>query len=182
MMEESRNCPETPSGRLRRVMWSYPRGGKLDSRAYTGWTVRALPAHMAALLGAHIIKVKPPSSAVAPEAKAAYEEGQDRHLDSVRRGQAVMQATFQTAGHRGVLGAARPKDLEGLFTEVRTHAACATGGPTARSSGRNTPAPARRGRSTCSTNHRDLNQGKISSNYLLVGPICAANDWVPAGG
>jgi len=40
------------------VIWSYPRGEDLDKDAETAMDVTAYAAHIAALLGAHIIKVK----------------------------------------------------------------------------------------------------------------------------
>ncbi len=43
------------------VIWSYPRGKGLSSLSETALDVIAYAAHIAAQLGAHIIKVKPPS-------------------------------------------------------------------------------------------------------------------------
>ena len=61
MMEEIREMIlEAKSVGLAVVMWSYPRGGKLDKAGETAMDVCAYACHMAALLGAHIIKVKPP--------------------------------------------------------------------------------------------------------------------------
>ena len=55
------------------VLWSYPRGGKLKKEDETALDITAYAAHMAALLGAHIIKVKPPTDHFALEAaKQAY--------------------------------------------------------------------------------------------------------------
>src|SRR5271155_864598 len=44
------------------VIWSYPRGGNLSKEGETAIDICAYAAHMAALLGAHIIKVKPPTA------------------------------------------------------------------------------------------------------------------------
>ena len=58
------------------VIWSYPRGEDLDKDGETAADVTAYAAHIAALLGAHIIKVKLASSHLSqPEAKAAFEKG-----------------------------------------------------------------------------------------------------------
>ena len=63
MMEENRElAAEAKSYGLAVVVWSYPRGGKLSKEGETAIDVTAYAAHMAALLGAHIIKVKPPSA------------------------------------------------------------------------------------------------------------------------
>ena len=48
------------------VMWSYPRGGKLDKAGETVLDVCAYAAHMAALLGAHIIKGRRPTCCGSP--------------------------------------------------------------------------------------------------------------------
>ena len=50
------------------VVWSYPRGPMLDKAAETAVDICAYAAHMAALMGAHIIKVKPPTGVVSLEA------------------------------------------------------------------------------------------------------------------
>ncbi len=56
------------------VIWSYPRGEDLDSKGETAIDVTAYAAHIAALLGAHIIKVKLPTEHVSQaEAKKVYE-------------------------------------------------------------------------------------------------------------
>ena len=47
------------------VLWSYPRGPNIDKDSETSIDTIAYAAHIAALLGAHVIKVKPPSSRVA---------------------------------------------------------------------------------------------------------------------
>ncbi len=57
------------------ILWSYPRGGDLSKEGETSLDTIAYGAHMAALLGAHIIKVKLPTRHVEKEAiKAAYQE------------------------------------------------------------------------------------------------------------
>lgn len=62
MMEEiSALAEEAKSVGLAVVIWSYPRGGKLTKAGETAFDVCAYAAHMACLLGAHIVKVKLPS-------------------------------------------------------------------------------------------------------------------------
>lgn len=59
------------------VIWSYPRGEDLDKDGETAVDVTAYAAHIAALLGAHIIKVKLSTSHLSqPEAKKAFEVNQ----------------------------------------------------------------------------------------------------------
>ena len=53
---------EAKSKGLLVIIWSYPRGGELSSKGETALDVVSYAAHIAAQLGAHIIKVKPPSS------------------------------------------------------------------------------------------------------------------------
>ena len=120
MMEEIREMSlEAKEVGLAVVMWSYPRGGKLDKAGETALDVCAYAAHMAALLGAHIIKVKPPTNVLwQPEAKAAYEKANVDISTLAKRIEHVMQATFN--GRRIVVfSGGEAKDLEGLFTEIR---------------------------------------------------------------
>ena len=57
------------------VIWSYPRGAGLSKDGETAIDVTAYAAHIAALLGAHIIKVKPPTAYIEQaEAKKVYEK------------------------------------------------------------------------------------------------------------
>ena len=80
MMEDLRELTEeAKSHGLAVVVWSYPRGGNLAKQGETAMDVVAYAAHMAALLGAHVIKVKLPSAHLEqPEAKKVYE---DRKID-----------------------------------------------------------------------------------------------------
>jgi class I fructose-bisphosphate aldolase len=56
------------------VIWSYPRGEQISTAGETGIDVVSYAAHIAAQLGAHIIKVKPPTDHMEPgAAKKAYE-------------------------------------------------------------------------------------------------------------
>jgi fructose-bisphosphate aldolase, class I len=75
MMEEIREMSaEAKSVGIATVIWSYPRGGNLPKSGELALDVGAYAAHMAALLGAHIIKVKLPSDHIEQaDAKKAYE-------------------------------------------------------------------------------------------------------------
>jgi class I fructose-bisphosphate aldolase len=56
------------------IVWSYPRGEQLSKAGETGIDVIAYGAHIACELGAHIVKVKPPSSHIEQEAaRKVYE-------------------------------------------------------------------------------------------------------------
>ena len=118
MMEELREIAlEAKQLGLAVVVWSYPRGGNLSKEGETAIDVCAYAAHMAALLGAHIIKVKPPSVHVEQdEAKKAYKDVNLKSLSN--RVSHVMKSSFN---HRRIVvfsgGAA--KDMEGLLNEIR---------------------------------------------------------------
>ena len=75
MMEELRElAEEAKASGLAVVVWSYPRGPNLDKVAETALDICAYAAHMAALCGAHIIKVKPPTEAISLDAaKKTYQ-------------------------------------------------------------------------------------------------------------
>jgi class I fructose-bisphosphate aldolase len=77
MMEEIREMSaEAKSVGIATVIWSYPRGGTLSKAGELALDVGAYAAHMAALLGAHIIKVKLPSDHIEQkDAAKAYADG-----------------------------------------------------------------------------------------------------------
>jgi fructose-bisphosphate aldolase, class I len=77
MMEEIKELSaEAKSVGIATVIWSYPRGGNLSKEGELALDVGAYAAHMAALLGAHIIKVKLPSAHIEQkDAQKAYEGG-----------------------------------------------------------------------------------------------------------
>jgi fructose-bisphosphate aldolase, class I len=119
-MEEFRElADEAKSAGLAVVLWSYPRGPDLDKAGETAIDICAYAAHMAALLGAHIIKVKPPTAHLSlPAAKKVYEAQQIDISTLAKRVEHVMQATF--AGKRIVVfSGGEAKDLDGLYDEVR---------------------------------------------------------------
>jgi class I fructose-bisphosphate aldolase len=65
MFEEIREMSaEAKSYGLATVIWSYPRGGDLSKIGETALDICSYATHIAALLGAHIIKVKPPTQAL----------------------------------------------------------------------------------------------------------------------
>ncbi len=136
MMEEIRDlAEEAKSVGLAVVIWSYPRGGTLSKDGETAMDICAYAAHMAALLGAHIIKVKPPTDFLEqPEAKKVYEKQKIDLSTLAARIAHVVQSCFN--GRRIVVfsgGAA--KDIEGLLEEVR---GIRDGGGTGSIIGRNT--------------------------------------------
>lgn len=56
------------------VIWSYPRGGGMSKAGETAIDIVAYGAHVACQLGAHIIKVKPPTAHIElAEARKVYE-------------------------------------------------------------------------------------------------------------
>jgi class I fructose-bisphosphate aldolase len=120
MIEELRELAvEAKAHGLAVVVWSYPRGGNLSKEGETALDVTAYAAHMAALLGAHIIKVKPPAAHIeqAEAAKVYQSEGIDSASLSARVAH-IIQSSF--AGRRIVVfsgGAA--KGLDGLYDEIR---------------------------------------------------------------
>lgn len=118
LMEEIREmAEEAKSAGLAVVIWSYPRGPNLDKAAETAFDICAYAAHMAALLGAHIIKVKPPTAVVSLEAaKKTYEKIDGSTM--AKRVEHVVQSCF--AGKRIVVfSGGESKSLEGLYEEIR---------------------------------------------------------------
>ena len=120
MMEEIRElAAEAKSVGLAVVIWSYPRGGGLSKEGETAIDVCAYAAHMAALLGAHIVKVKPPTGHIEQdEARKVYEAQQIDISSLSARVAHVMQSAF--AGRRLVVfsGGAAKGDAA-ILDEVR---------------------------------------------------------------
>ncbi len=121
MYEELRAlAEEAKSHGLAVVVWSYPRGSSMSKEGETGIDVVAYAAHIAAQLGAHVIKVKLPAAHIEqPEAQKAYTKAAvpiDTLKDRVRH---VVQSTFD--GRRIVIfsGGAKKEDDEAVFEEVR---------------------------------------------------------------
>jgi class I fructose-bisphosphate aldolase len=136
MMEEIRAmAEEAKAAGLAVVMWSYPRGGDLTKEGETAVDVCAYAAHMAALLGAHIIKVKPPTGALYLDAaKKVYEKEKIDTSTMAARIKHVMQASFN--GRRIVVfSGGEAKDEAGLFGEIK---ALYEGGANGSIIGRNT--------------------------------------------
>ncbi|MFA7441478.1 MAG: class I fructose-bisphosphate aldolase [Sphingomonadaceae bacterium] len=110
-LEEFRELSaEAKSVGIASVLWSYPRGGKLSKAGELALDVGAYAAHMAALAGAHIIKVKLPTDHIEQDdAKKAYEGGD--WSTQAKRVAHVMQSSFN--GRRIVVfsgGAAKGAD------------------------------------------------------------------------
>ena len=117
-MEELRELTlEAKDAGLAVVTWSYPRGPALDKTAETAVDICAYAAHMAALLGANIIKVKPPTAAIGLDAaKKVYETFDGSTM--AKRVEHIVQACF--AGKRVlVFSGGEAKDLDGLYEEIR---------------------------------------------------------------
>lgn len=136
MMEELRElAEEAKAAGLAVVVWSYPRGPALDKAGETAVDICAYAAHMATLLGAHIIKVKPPTEVVSLDAaKKVYEKQAIDIATLAKRIEHVVQSCFN--GRRIVVfSGGEAKDLEGIFAECR---AIRDGGGNGSIIGRNT--------------------------------------------
>jgi fructose-bisphosphate aldolase, class I len=120
MMEELREIiREAKSYGLIAVVWSYPRGGKVSKDGETALDIVAYAAHMAALMGANLIKVKPPTDKLDLDAAAkVYEAEKIDRSTLAARVRHVMQCCF--AGKRLVVfSGGEATDSEGLLNEIR---------------------------------------------------------------
>ncbi|MBX3022624.1 MAG: class I fructose-bisphosphate aldolase [Bdellovibrionales bacterium] len=117
--EFQRAAEEAKKAGLAVVLWAYPRGEGLSKDGETGIDVIAYAAQISAQLGAHIIKVKPPTAHLEqPEAAKVYKEQGiriERMSDRVRH---VCEAAFN--GKRIVIfSGGETKTTEDLLKEVR---------------------------------------------------------------
>ncbi len=101
------------------VIWSYPRGEQLSKEGETALDVVAYAAQIAAQLGAHIIKVKPPSRHLEQEAARKVYEAQGIRLNNLSdRIQHVIQSAFN--GRRIVIfSGGEAKGTSELLAEVK---------------------------------------------------------------
>jgi class I fructose-bisphosphate aldolase len=94
------------------VIWSYPRGEAITKEGETAIDVAAYAAHIAALLGAHIIKIKLSTDhLMLPEAKKVYEDKNIAIADMAQRVKHCVDSSF--AGRRLIVfsgGAAKGAD------------------------------------------------------------------------
>ncbi|HEX5656735.1 MAG TPA: class I fructose-bisphosphate aldolase, partial [Polyangiales bacterium] len=91
------------------VVWSYPRGAGISKNGETALDVIAYAAHIACQLGAHIVKVKPPSDFIEQKEAQKY-YGDVPKATLAERVQHVVQSAFN--GKRIVIfsgGAAKGK-------------------------------------------------------------------------
>ena len=120
MMEEIRDlAEEAKASGLAVVVWSYPRGSDLSREGETAVDICAYAAHMACLLGAHIIKVKPPTEALELDAAAKVYRDREIPVDTLAARTAhVVQSCFN--GRRMVVfSGGEARDTEGLLNEIR---------------------------------------------------------------
>lgn len=101
------------------VIWSYPRGSGLSKEGETAVDVVAYAVQIAAQLGAHLIKVKPPSEHIElEEAKKVYEKYKIPIGTLSERVRHVIQSGFN--GKRVVIFSGGPaKGREEIMEEIR---------------------------------------------------------------
>ena len=124
MFEEIRELArEAKACGLAVIIWSYARGSSLSKEGETAVDVIAYGAHMAALLGAHIIKVKLPTQHLEmPEAKSLYLQHSIKIETLADRVRHVVQSCFQ--GRRLVIfSGGETREIKGVAEDARAIAA-----------------------------------------------------------
>lgn len=120
MYEEIRAISEEAKAvGLPTVLWSYPRGGAITKDGETAIDVVAYAAQIACQLGAHIVKVKPPTAHIEQDAARKVYEAEKIPVGTLaERVSHVVQSAFN--GRRIVIfsGGAKGSD-EKVFDEVR---------------------------------------------------------------
>ncbi|MBU2956713.1 class I fructose-bisphosphate aldolase [Paracoccus sp. 1_MG-2023] len=101
------------------VIWSYPRGEAITKDGETAIDVAAYAAQIAALIGAHIIKIKLSTDhLMLPEAKKVYEEKQIDVSTQAKRVQHCMDASF--GGRRIVVfSGGASKGADAVYDDAR---------------------------------------------------------------
>src|SRR3546814_19364147 len=112
---------------MARVVGSYPRGGNLSKEGELALDVGAYAAHIAALIGAHIIKVKLPTAHIEQQDAQKSYEGTDwsKQSDRVKH---VVQSCFN--GRRLVMfSCAAAKGADPVYQDARDIRAGGGNGP-----------------------------------------------------
>ena len=120
MYEEiARASSEAKKAGLAVVVWSYPRGEQLSKNGETAIDVVAYGAQIAAQLGAHIIKVKPPTAHIEQDAAKKVYEAQGIPVGTLaERVKHVVDSSF--AGRRIVIfSGGEAKSTAELLEEVK---------------------------------------------------------------
>jgi class I fructose-bisphosphate aldolase len=101
------------------VVWSYPRGSGISKEGETAIDVCAYAAQIACQLGAHVVKVKPPTAHIEQAAAKKVYESEKVKIDTLAdRVRHVVQGAFN--GRRIVIfSGGEAKDNAAVFDEVR---------------------------------------------------------------
>ena len=110
---------EAKDAGLPTVVWSYPRGHGLSKEGETAIDVVCYAAQIAAQLGAHVIKVKPPSAHIEQDAARKVYEAEGIPIDTLAdRIRHVIQCAFN--GRRIVIFSGGPaKGTDEVLEEIR---------------------------------------------------------------
>jgi len=120
MLEDLREIiAEAKAVGLPTFVWSYPRGSGISKEGETAVDVVAYAAQIAAQMGAHVIKVKPPKETIEqPEAKKVYEKYSIPVKTLADRVRNVVQSAFN--GRRIVIfSGGEAKDAAAILEEVK---------------------------------------------------------------
>ena len=120
MIEEIRElAEEAKAAGLAVVVWSYARGGDLSKQGETAIDVISYAAHMAALIGAHIIKVKPPTNHIEQEEARKVYVDQNIPIETLSdRIAHIKQATFNNK-RIVIFSGGASKSLNSVYDEIR---------------------------------------------------------------
>ncbi|MDA0617482.1 MAG: class I fructose-bisphosphate aldolase [Proteobacteria bacterium] len=134
MYEEVRELiAEAKSYGLVSVVWSYARGGDLPKEHETSLDVISYSAHIACLLGAHIIKVKPPKATLFEKNATKLLEGKD--FSSLSSRIALVKKSCFNGRRIVIFSGGEAKGEDAIYSEI---AQIAKGGGNGSIIGRNT--------------------------------------------
>ena len=120
MYEEIRELIlEAKSVGLPTVLWAYPRGAGMSKAGETAVDIVAYAAHVGCQLGAHVVKVKPPTEHIEqPEAKKVFEKYNIPVATMADRVRHVVQSCFN--GKRIVIfSGGEAKGTDAVLEEIR---------------------------------------------------------------
>tara|TARA_E500000331_G_scaffold340884_1_gene372681 strand:+ start:40 stop:954 length:915 start_codon:yes stop_codon:yes gene_type:complete len=120
MIEEFKEISyEAANYGLPSVLWSYPRGGNVSKDQETAFDIIGYAAHIAAQLGAHIIKVKPPSLNLSNKSlKDLFDKNKDDFNKLSQRISHIKKCAFNNK-RIVVFSGGNTKSTDDLLDEIR---------------------------------------------------------------
>jgi len=116
--EISELAAEAKANGLAVVIWSYPRGGNLPKEHESSIDVTCYAAHIACLLGAHIVKVKPPKASIYDKKAQEIYSKQGFDVSTLASRVALVKRACFNGSRILIFSGGEAKDDASLYSEI----------------------------------------------------------------